>query len=76
MSHSGSLEEPCSTLHPQLEYSPVVGFFSDGDWEVKELFLATGRDKKREEASQHRSVILVPDCEDLSEPLKPSASHL
>lgn len=39
---------PC----PQLVYSPEAGFFSDGDWEVKEPFLVTRRDKTRKETSQ------------------------
>ena len=54
MSHSGNWDKPRPILHPQLEYSPVAGSFSDGDWEVEELFLAAGWEKKREEASPHR----------------------
>ena len=76
MNHSGNSDEPCPILHPQLEYSPVACSFSDGDYEVKELFLAAGREKKREEASPHRSGVLVSDCETLSEPLQAPASHL
>ena len=60
---------------PQLGYSPAAGFFSDGDWEVKEPFLSTGRDKIREETSQHRPVALVDNHETLSEPLRTTASH-
>ena len=41
------MSQPPSPIRVQ----PLAGSFSDGDWEVKQLFLAAGREKKREEAN-------------------------
>lgn len=71
----GTMPRP-HTLTPQLGNSPVAGSLPDGNWEVKELFLAIGKEKKREGASQQRPAGSGSQYETLHELLRASASHL